>query len=112
MDYEKYISDLKKDLSKNIIKYVFDKSNRKNIKSRKVEGSKFTIKVVKDPIFIEKMNEISNEINYHTIYYIAKYGFDDNVIYDKTWIVPSLKYSESLEQYEICYLIQKRFKNE
>lgn len=112
MEYEKYISDLKKELSKKIIKYVFDKNNRKNIKSKKVEGTKFTIKIVNDPIFINKMNKIGNEINYHTIYYIAKYGFDENIPYNKEWVKPSIQYFEELEKYEICHLIQKKFENE
>ena len=111
-DYEKYIADLRENLSKKMIKYVLDKNNRKNIKSKKVGDTKFTIKIVNDPIFIEKMTQIANEINYHTIYYIAKNGFDENIVYDKSWVEPSIKYFEKLEEYEICHLIQKRFENE
>ena len=110
-NYEKYIAELKENLSKKIIKYVLDKNNKKNIKSKKVGDTKFTIKIVNDPIFISKMNEIGNEINYHTIYYLAKNGFDENIPYDKSWVNPSLKYFENLEEYEICHLIQKQFEN-
>lgn len=111
-NYEKYIAELKENLSKKIIKYVLDKNNKKNIKSKKVGDTKFTIKIVNDPIFISKMNEIGNEINYHTIYYLAKNGFDENIPYDKSWVNPSIKYFENLEEYEICHLIQKQFENE
>ena len=111
-NYEKYIADLKENLSNKIIKYVLDKNNKKNIKSKKISVTKFTINIVNDQSFIDKMNKIGDEIHYHTIYYIAKNGFDENIPYDKSWVKPSIKYFENLEEYEICHLIQKTFNNE
>ena len=95
-----------------MISYILDKKNRSNIKSRKVGENKFTIEVANDIIFIEKMNEIGNEINHHTIYYIAKYGCDNTIKYDLHWVNPSIKYFEKLEEYEICHLILKKFSNQ